>query len=121
MVWQLSVELRDRIVATLQNPIAPADVRFASQLEDAASSAPRNIAEGFGYFHPREFARFARVARGSLLETRCHLQDPRTLRYFKESEREQLLRLTGRAIAAITCLLHYLTSCQGKAGTGWEA
>jgi four helix bundle protein len=35
---------------------ASKDVKFCNQIRDAASSATRNISEGFGRFHPGEFS-----------------------------------------------------------------
>src|SRR6478752_7059054 len=118
-VWQLSAELRDRVVAATGTPDFR-DRAFVGQLENAASSPPRNLAEGFGHFNPREFGRFTRIARASLLETRNHLQDARARRYFTEDDLSALLTLTGRAIAASTALLRYLDSCSGQAPTGWH-
>ena len=118
-VWKLAGELRDRVIAGTRS----ADWRdraFIGQLEDAASSPPRNLAEGFGHFSPREFARFTRIARASLLETRNHLLDARAKRYFTDDQLSALLTLTSRAIAAATGLLRYLDSCAGKAPTGWN-
>ena len=118
-VWQLSAEIRDKVVAGTRDA-GWRDRAFIGQLEDAASSPARNLAEGFGHFNPREFARFTRIARGSLLETRNHLQDARAHRYFTPDELEALLTLAGRAIAASTSLLRYLDACAGKAPTGWH-
>jgi four helix bundle protein len=117
-VWQLSAELRDRVVAATGAPDLR-DRAFVGQLEGAASSPARNLAEGFGHFNPREFARFTRIARASLLETRNHLLDARARRYFSPEELRALLTLTARAIAASTSLLRYLDTCAGKAPTGW--
>ena len=115
--WQLAAELRDRISSAIRETDWR-DRAFIGQLEDAASSPPRNLAEGFGHFNPREFARFTRIARGSLLETRNHLQDSRAHRYFSPEELAALLTLSGRAIAASTGLLRYLDGCRGQAPTG---
>jgi four helix bundle protein len=120
VVWQLAVELRDRILRLTRSGPAARDRKFLEQIQDAAASAPRNLAEGFGHFQPREFARFTRIARASLLEIRNHLQDGRGRKYFDPTETRNLLRLTGRAIAAATSLLRYLHSCKGKAPTGWD-
>jgi four helix bundle protein len=119
-VWQLAVELRDRVVRSTQSGPGARDWKFIAQLQDAAASAPRNLAEGFGHFHPREFARFTRIARASLLETRNHLQDGRSRGYLSAGETEELLRLNARAIGAATSLLRYLHTCGGKAPTGWS-
>ena len=55
-----------------------------------------------------------------MLETRNHLLDGRSREYFDPTETRDLLRLTGRAIAATTSLLRYLHGCKGKAPTGWD-
>jgi four helix bundle protein len=120
-VWQLSSQLRDRVLRVTRSGPGAVDWKFVGQIQDAAASAPRNIAEGFGHFHPREFARFLRIARASLLEVRNHLQDAATRGYMPAQEAEDLLLLNGRAIAASTSLLRYLHSCRGKAPTGWDA
>ena len=119
-VWQLSAELRDRIVELTRSGPAARNRKFVEQIQDSSASTARNLAEGFGYFKPRQFARFARIARGSLFETRNHVQDGRRREYFGATDADQLLHLTGRAISGITSLLRYLDSCQGKAPTGWD-
>jgi four helix bundle protein len=119
-VWQLSVELRDRIVELTESGPAVRNRNFVEQIQDSSASTTRNLAEGFGYFKPRQFARFARIARASLFETRNHLQDGKRRGYFGANDADQLLHLTGRAISGITSLLRYLDSCQGKAPTDWD-
>ena len=74
-IWQLGVELRRMILAITDRPPFKQDIRFYHQVRGAASSIPANIAEGFGRFSPREFARFVRYARGSAAELETHLQD----------------------------------------------
>jgi four helix bundle protein len=48
---------------------APAsrDFKYCDQIRSSSSSAPANIAQGFGRFRPREFARFLEIARASLV------------------------------------------------------
>jgi len=96
------------------------NLKFRDQIRDSSSSSPANIAEGFGRFRPREFAQFMRIARASLLETRNHLQDGKTKKYFSEEDTARLLKLQVRATIAATRLLRYLESCKGKAPTGWD-
>jgi len=66
--WQLAAELRDRFVAIAATPVFRQDFRFRNQLTDAACSAPRLIAEGFGRFGHKEFRRYLTMARAELLE-----------------------------------------------------
>jgi four helix bundle protein len=116
--WKLSAELRDRIVDWSGSGPVSRDFQFRDQVRDASSSAPRNIAEGFGRFRPREFAYYARIARGSLLETRNHLQDARTRGYIDEAVFSNLLALTARSVGALTNLIKYLESCGDEFPTG---
>jgi four helix bundle protein len=68
------------------------------QIRGSASSAPRNIAEGFGRGRPREFARFLDYALGSLNETKDALIDARDRRYASPTLVSRLLNLCGAAI-----------------------
>ena len=118
--YQLSKELRDTIFRLTEGGPALKNLTFREQIRRASSSPPANIAEGFGRFKPREFAQFLRIARASLLETRNHIEDGRTKKYFSEEELARLLDLQTRATKATTGLLRYLESCKGKAPTGWH-
>ena len=115
--WQLAAALRDRIYAVTEARCS--DWPFRGQIRDAAASAPRNVAEGFGLFKPRMFARHVRIARGSLAETRNHLQDAADRGLFAPSETDELFRLVHRALGATTGLLRYLESLDGEAPTNW--
>jgi len=119
IVWQLAVELRDGILKLTDSGRVLTDREFRDQIRDSASSVPRNVAEGFGLFQPRQFAKHLRVARGSLAETKNHLEDGRTRKYFNEADTVRLLKLAARTAIALTRLLKYLDSCKGHAPTGW--
>jgi four helix bundle protein len=81
-IWQNSMEL---VVACYKLSAAlPPEERFglASQIKRAAVSIPANIAEGFGRWNAREFARFLAIASGSLRELETHLLIAGRLGYF---------------------------------------
>ena len=65
VAWQLARDLKLLAYEVLSRPEAARDFKFRDQLSDAARSGPRNIAEGFARFKHKEFAQFARVAKGS--------------------------------------------------------
>ena len=67
--WQLANELKLGIYRLAEQPPVKRDFKFYDQIRDAAASAPRNIAEGFGRRSHADFARFLDVARGSLAES----------------------------------------------------
>src|SRR6266849_5390728 len=68
--WQLSYELKCEVCAFTAIGLASRDFKYRDQIHDSSASAPRNIAEGFGRYRPREFARFLEFARASLIDGR---------------------------------------------------
>jgi four helix bundle protein len=106
--WQLSNELKLGVYQLIRKPVVQRDLDFRDQMQDSARSAPRNIAEGFGRYLPREFSQYLRVANGLLMDTSNHLRDGYDRGYFTKAEIEPLLILARRASAAVTRLLRYL-------------
>jgi four helix bundle protein len=71
---------------------------------------PRNIAEGFGRFHHPEFARFARIAKGSEQEVLNHLYRARTKGYITPAEFDDGAHAARKALKAVNGLIRYLES-----------
>jgi four helix bundle protein len=107
-VWQLGDELRTKINAITAIGRAAQDFRFCNQLRDVAGSVTRNIAEGFGRYHHREFAQFLTIARGSSFEIADQLRDGMARGYWKPAEIKDLHDLCNRTIAAVTRFIRYL-------------
>ena len=84
------------------------DFRFCSQVRDAAASAPRNIAEGFGRRTHADFAHVLDVARASLGECQNHLQDAVDRSYLSPDEFNSLNALAERACGAVAGLQRHL-------------
>jgi four helix bundle protein len=74
-IYKLAVELRRAVVKLTSTGSLAADVKLVSQLRDAVRGGARNIAEGYARGSPGEFARFLGYAKGSLDETRAHIDD----------------------------------------------
>ena len=108
IAWKTAVQLQRIADAYCQKPAIRRDFKFRDQLADSAASAPRNIAEGFGRFHHPEFARFARIARGSEQEVINHLLDARTKGYITLVECEDGIHAAKRAIKVLNGLIRYL-------------
>jgi len=112
VVSQLVDDLGKKIHAITATGPAFEDRGFRNQLLGAASSATRNIAEGFGRYRHREFAHFLIVARGSLLEIVDHLRDGTARGYWTEPDVRDLRGLCHRTIAAVTAFVRYLMMTQ---------
>ena len=114
LVWQRMHELNiEAWKASTQGP-AKRDFRFANQLRDAADSAERNIAEGFGRFNPIEFARFLDIARASALETQTLLRKGLSVGYWSEDEFGRLNTLATRGLQAVAKFQRYLRSPRAR-------
>ena len=84
---------------------ASKDFKYRDQIRDASASAPRNIAEGFARFRPKDFARFLEIARASLVETRNHLIDGYDNHYLEERLYWRLSNLCRAALKTTTNLM----------------
>jgi len=86
----------------------PADERFGltMQMRRAAVSVAANIVEGFGRGTNPEFAKFCRIARGSLFELMSHTEIATDLEYLPPNdELRELMHETDRVLQG---LLRYL-------------
>ena len=114
VAWQLSETLRQEVVALLAKPEVARHLRFCDQILRSASSAPANIAEGFFRYKPREFARFMRIALGSLGETQNHLRAALNDKIIPQEAFDKTWSLSIRAIKASTKLHSYLRRCPNR-------
>ena len=105
--WQLARGLKLHVLPFAERPAVLRDFKFRGPLIDAASSATRNIAEGFGRYDHKEFALFMKFALGSESETRDNLIDVFDKKYVTQEEMDAGLKLAKRAIAAGTKFRHY--------------
>jgi four helix bundle protein len=110
--WKLANELKLGVYDLIQSDQVKRDLEFRNQIRNAAASAPRNIAEGFGRYQPREFSQYLRIANGSLMETSNHLMDGKDRSYFKSEDVDRLQVLARRASAAVTALIRYLKNAK---------
>ena len=108
--WQHAYSLRRAVWPLCRRATAARDYKLHDQVREAARSAPRNIAEGFGRYRHREFAQFVRIARGSELELLNHLQEALDSGYLNEGEHRELEEMARKAIKAAASLIRYLES-----------
>jgi four helix bundle protein len=110
--WQVADELRREVLALTQTGPASTDFKFRDQIRDAASSAARNISEGFGRFRPPDFARFMDFSLSSSMETQDLLAEGIQRKYFTTERTKPALQLARRSIQVSRALLRYLKSCR---------
>jgi four helix bundle protein len=108
VVWQLAHELKMQVYALIEARPVTRDPDLCGQLRRSGSSAPRNIAEGFGRYLPGHFIHYLRIANGELKETYDALQDGCDRRHFTRDQVLPLLRLSKRCSKAIGGLIAYL-------------
>ena len=73
LIWQRALSLAGDIYSISADFPVIEQFGLTSQIRRSAVSVPSNIAEGHGREAPREFARFLRIARGSLTELQTQL------------------------------------------------
>ena len=108
--WQLAHALRQRVVPLCSRAFAARDFKFHEQVREAARSAPRNIAEGFGRYRHREFAQFVRIAKASEVELLNHIEEAFNSGYVSDAERQELEHAARKAIRAANGLIRHLES-----------
>ena len=74
IAWQLCFELQQCVFELTESGPAARDFEFKRQIRRASASATDNLAEGFGRYRTRDFARFVDITRGSLNETSSQLK-----------------------------------------------
>lgn len=115
IAWQGADALERFAMEMIKRPAVCRDADFCRQTSDAASSAPRNIAEGHGRFAPIQFANFLRIAIASEQETRNQIIKGWQRGALTDAEKREGLILSKRALAAAIHLRSYLQTEQAKA------
>ena len=108
IVWQLADQHRVEVFSLSERTSLRTDYKLHGQIDDAADSVCRNIAEGFGSESHREFARFLRIARRSLNEVQDGFRSALIKRHVTEDELKAARSLQRRLYAALSKLIKYL-------------
>ena len=106
--WRHARELKLQVDQFLERPIVKRKYERYEQLYRAARSGPSNIAEGFAKFGNREFARYARIAKGSEVEVINHLIDLNDQRLISRDELINTEHQARIALKAVVGLIRHL-------------
>jgi len=115
IAWQRADDLERFVQEIIKRPALARDREYCAQTADAAASAPRNIAEGFGRFAPIQFANFLRIAIGSEVETKNQILKAWQRGAITDEEHWAGMLLCKRAIAAAVALRRYQLTQQARA------
>lgn len=108
--WQRARAFKIAVYALVEAGGLSRDFKLRDQLREAAAAAPSQISEGFGRFDPVDFARFVKMARGSIHECRNHLIDAVDRHHITEETRGKHDALAEEVLKEIGGLLDYLQS-----------
>jgi four helix bundle protein len=108
--WQVCDVYKKAVYQVCREPSFSRDWKLRSQLQESVAAAPAHIAEGFGRFSPPDFARYAVMARASLIESQNHLRDAVDRNHITEDCRRDLDELAEAALKEVTGLMEYLQS-----------
>ena len=111
--WQLARALKIQVDDYLKRPEFRHRFRLSEQISAAARSGPANIAEGFGRHGNKEFARFARIAKGSEAEVLNHLIDAHDLGLLSDEEFRRAEHAANKAMKAAVGLIRHLERTGG--------
>jgi len=112
--WQRMHELNIEVWKATRTGPASRDFDFRDEIRDAADSAERNVAEGFGRYKPPQFASFLDYSRASAQETKSLLKKGLAVGYFTADDAERLNALADRGLQAVAKFQRYLRSPEAK-------
>jgi four helix bundle protein len=102
VAWQLAEQFKDHVFALVDGSVeVQRDLRFRSQITEAASAISKDLAEGFLRFSPASLMQFIDYACGSLAEAERRLHDGRQRGLFTASACEPAFRLGCRCLTAM--------------------
>ncbi|MDO9543300.1 MAG: four helix bundle protein [Kiritimatiellia bacterium] len=110
IVWQKAMALVTEVYRISKNIPTSEIYGLTSQMRRCAVSIPSNIAEGYGRHSTNDYVRFLQIASGSLYELQTQLEISVNLEYFKKSENERLLTLTGEIERMLSGLIRKLNN-----------
>jgi four helix bundle protein len=113
-VYQIALDLADRILEFLEGLPPNRHIRLISQMEAAAVSAPQNIAEGKGRQYKKEFIQYLHIAQGSVYEVVTLNEVFRRRKLFKEEESGEIRDCCEQIDRKLNGLINSLKGIRGR-------
>ncbi len=108
-VWNLAMEIVKDVYSLTEKLPKREDYALCSQLRDASTSIPGNIAEGFGRGHKKDKINFYYYSRGSCAEVRSHLYCGNHVGYFSSDEVDSISTKCKRVIEELNKIIKGLS------------
>jgi four helix bundle protein len=107
-VWQKAREVVVEIYRITKEFPRDEIYGLVSQMRRAAVSVPSNIAEGWGRTSTKDYIRFLKIARGSILELETQIIISCDLEYINEEIKDKLINGVGETGKMINGLIKSL-------------
>jgi four helix bundle protein len=107
-VWHVSMDFVEEVYEKTGSFPDSEKYGLTSQLRRASVSIPSNISEGAGRQSKEEFARYLRIASGSISEVDTLLQISRRLELMSDGDYEELMSFVKRISSMLSGLLSKL-------------
>jgi four helix bundle protein len=116
IAWQKAMDLASALYDVTETFPKRETYSLTDQMRRAAVSVPSNIAEGQAHHSDREFRRFLRRSRGSLVELETQVLIARRRNYLSELQAAELLKRADEVSRILSGLISSLTERITKVG-----
>lgn len=113
-VYRLAEKMADEVWSVVADWDYFAKNSVGMQLVDAADSVSANIAEGCGRFNYKDNARFIRIARGSMYETKNWLRRAYRRGLLSEAQIEKLKPILDELLPKLNAYLRSINDAAKK-------
>ena len=108
IVWKRAMELAKEAYALARKLPREENYALADQIRRSAVSIPSNIAEGYGRYGTKEYARFLSISRGSSYELETQILLTVDLGYLDQIDVAKALSLSREIAKILTKILQRL-------------
>ena len=113
-VYNISLELSDKIWNLIVHWDNFSRNNLGGQLLRAIDSVGANISEGYGRGSKIDNARFVKIARGSLFETKHWLTLSKSRKLISDSDTKKILDEIENLLPRLSAYINYLSSSSSK-------
>jgi four helix bundle protein len=113
-VYRLAEKMADEVWSVVADRDYFAKNSVGMQLVDAADSVSANVAEGCGRFNYKDNARFIRIARGSMYETKNWLRRAYRRGLLSEAQIEKLKPILDELLPKLNAYLRSINDAAKK-------